>query len=782
MFLSLVIFIMSISSPSKEITWQQIATTEFDATIITEEDGSQRLAVDISTPEQLAGIFTEVENTYNNYRKANSNNQSKTYAKAKTKKYIAKNISEKDLGLFLASTYINHSDISSLKGTTYRLTNNLNLANKTWSPSQFGNQSDKIDSKKIFDGNGYTISSLVIEGRYRYSGFVTINYGIIKNVKLQSIRISSSYGCINSNTTGYMGGVCARNFGSILNCDVIGSVLGFSNISNNVEVCVGGIVGIGYGNTYNDSYKENYTGIIRACTYGGGITGGSYLGGIAGAINFGATVEYCTNNSNLSIYSTNVPYMQKAGGIVGQTANSTLTACVNKQSLSLAPSGYAVVCGGIAGNATNEISKCINKGNVYAGFKSSFDSPSSSEACAGGIVGFTTAAVTDCKNTGPVKSSATRSISGSAQNFDTSFSVHPKYITAATVNLYSQSITATSFGDYKNTVTNESGKNGDRAYKGDWTTVDNCSSKGKYSKSESGGYAGGIVGYVSGSDVKITSCYNSGAIESNGQMSASYNLNYRFGVNEFTYLFQRKYEYILALNEYISMSGAAFKGGISGYGGTLSKCYTTNKYAKEISISITQTVLDYNQVDSELMAYYDTFGTTSVNKGAVNKERAVTIDSWNTKNLSGFMLTSKQSQEFNRDTSLNLAQFQRDTVTLSYQFPIIIKTTSGGIQHILGSICYGSLYSIVYTKTKNGYTPDLSTARSISIPSNNVYNFSEQELFTIKQSSTGDGKDGYQKDSLTASDLGDSWIVKNNDLTLKCFYWENSQDSSLTLT
>ena len=160
MFLSLVIFIMSISSPSKEITWQQIATTEFDATIITEEDGSQRLAVDISTPEQLAGIFTEEEKTYNIYENANSNNQSKTYAKAKTKIYIAKNVSEKDVKKYYFTTYDNHISDAAESGNVYRLTKWLNLDGRSWIPAD-------LSKGEIFDGNWYTFlfSKIFISNR-----------------------------------------------------------------------------------------------------------------------------------------------------------------------------------------------------------------------------------------------------------------------------------------------------------------------------------------------------------------------------------------------------------------------------------------------------------------------------------------------------------------------------------------------------------------------------------------------------------------------------------------
>ena len=64
---SLLTTIFFLMLPKRELFWQDYASYNYDATIETDENGEEYLSVDISTPEQLAGIFSDHEKTYNLY-------------------------------------------------------------------------------------------------------------------------------------------------------------------------------------------------------------------------------------------------------------------------------------------------------------------------------------------------------------------------------------------------------------------------------------------------------------------------------------------------------------------------------------------------------------------------------------------------------------------------------------------------------------------------------------------------------------------------------------------
>ena len=196
---ALFLIIYVIIQPTKEIFWKDYAATEYDATIITDSDGTQKLAVDISTPEQLAGIFTKEEKTYNLYQTSSSN--------AKIKIYLAKNVSEKDVKKYYFTTYDDHTsnDVATKLGNVYRLTKLLDLYGRSWIPADLSNG-------ETFDGNGYTIHNLNISGDMSTVGFVQANYGIIKNLTVK-ITITSTLTCSSNSTRGYMGGICGKNYG-----------------------------------------------------------------------------------------------------------------------------------------------------------------------------------------------------------------------------------------------------------------------------------------------------------------------------------------------------------------------------------------------------------------------------------------------------------------------------------------------------------------------------------------------------------------------------------------
>ena len=204
--------------------------------------------------------------------------------------------------------YVNGSETqaaNSLKGKTVTLTAHIDLGSEEWTP--IGNSSNPF--KGTFDGNGHTISNLVITGDNSNVGlFGYTTDGAVKNFTLNNAKVSgylyvgavagtpytSKYsnitltGTVQVSGFAYVGGVAGKNAyadwtnihvnvseGSLVDADsvtengtayrtYVGGVIGFmgegghtlSNISSNINVegstCdVGGIVGIAhYGNKF----------------------------------------------------------------------------------------------------------------------------------------------------------------------------------------------------------------------------------------------------------------------------------------------------------------------------------------------------------------------------------------------------------------------------------------------------------------------------------------------------------------------------------------------------
>lgn len=179
-----------------------------------------------------------------------------------------------------------------------------------------------------YDGGGYKITGLFIDGLSFASLFGAVNGAVIKNVGLINVDISG-----NSNVGGLVG--LSLNT-TVSNCYSTGSVTGnlyvgglvgynlsHSIIENSFSTCdvtgypngnmLGGLVGW----NFSSSGSPNYT-IIRNCFSTGDVSGNNRVGGLVG-----------NNDGNFSIiencYSVgNVTGNQYIGGLVGNNWYSTI--------------------------------------------------------------------------------------------------------------------------------------------------------------------------------------------------------------------------------------------------------------------------------------------------------------------------------------------------------------------------------------------------------------------------------------------------------------------------
>ena len=255
--------------------------------------------------------------------------------------------------------------------------------------------------------------------------------GTIRDLGLENIEVTLESNNSNNETTGnFYGGFVGRNWGAIENCYITGTI----NFNNTYDLSVGGLVGVGYGNSSvkNSHFQGTIEGNSNAPDYRqcrvGGIIGGSisniegcyfsgelnirgthvngnncicvggiagvskgkiencytekdstissegYVGGIAGEIYSTATVQKCYNLATVRGTS-------RAGGICGTMSNSV---------------GLPMDNAGGTSNTTSKIENCYNKGIII-----------STENSAGGISGMMNGGATDqivnyCYNTGSV--------------------------------------------------------------------------------------------------------------------------------------------------------------------------------------------------------------------------------------------------------------------------------------------------------------------------------------------------------------------------------------------
>lgn len=167
----------------------------------------------------------------------------------------------------------------------YRLQNDITVTADSWKPIGSDNNAPFAGS---FYGNGYTISGIVVNSGYSYSGFFGVNNGYINGLRVD----------VTINSGGCSGGLAGRNNGTILDCFSSGTVTstgytvgGFVglNYSGNIScsgssatvsgnVDVGGFVG-----EYHSFYSD-VNSLIHDCYAQGNVTGNSCVGGFIGWI------------------------------------------------------------------------------------------------------------------------------------------------------------------------------------------------------------------------------------------------------------------------------------------------------------------------------------------------------------------------------------------------------------------------------------------------------------------------------------------------------------------
>lgn len=183
------------------------------------------------------------------------------------------------------------------------------------------------------------------------------------------------------------------------------------------EIHIGGIAGeVATGVTIDNCTINDQ--LIKTNDGNGNTSVNIFIGGIAGLLNNGGTIQNCvipkkSANSNVSLSIRMDVSTYRAGGIVGQCLG-TVKDCSNAQGVSASKGSQKVsyaYFGGIAGSAADAtISGCKNTGTIFWGNASGTTVAQTVQTRMGGIVGtIGNTTITSCTNGGAVEYSGNAS-------------------------------------------------------------------------------------------------------------------------------------------------------------------------------------------------------------------------------------------------------------------------------------------------------------------------------------------------------------------------------------
>ena len=219
----------------------------------------------------------------------------------------------------------------------------------------------------IFNGNGHTISGVLVTNAESYTGLFCQTQSC---AKIYNLNVDGSL--IPTGKQKATGGIVGDNYGEITACTFLGNLTGYD--------FTGGIAG------YNEE-----SGVINGCKSSGYVKGMHFTGGITG-YNLGI-ISGCTNSCKVNITSDD-----EQSGLSDidpdQLANNWLSQLTDKNSKdSTSVVNTSTDTGGICGYSSGKIISCVNDGLIgyeHVGYN------------VGGIVGRQNGYVELCTNNGEV--------------------------------------------------------------------------------------------------------------------------------------------------------------------------------------------------------------------------------------------------------------------------------------------------------------------------------------------------------------------------------------------
>jgi prepilin-type N-terminal cleavage/methylation domain-containing protein len=204
---------------------------------------------------------------------------------------------------------------------SYKLMSNINLLNEKIYP--FG--SNKNEFSGTFDGNGYTLSNMIIYGTNRTGLFGQISGATVENITIDTFTIS---GIDYVGLFGYAAGnsiVKGLNLynGTVTGNDNVGLLLGRAFYTSTLFEFINA-TGTATGNNYVGGIVGYNTGtVLNRIVFSGNVSGSSYVAGIIGYRSSGTNAGFVNRGGNI----TGTTYANRVTSYNGPTsaiANNTI--------------------------------------------------------------------------------------------------------------------------------------------------------------------------------------------------------------------------------------------------------------------------------------------------------------------------------------------------------------------------------------------------------------------------------------------------------------------------
>jgi hypothetical protein len=408
-----------------------------------------------------------------------------------------------------------------------------------------------VDNKAYQTGG---VAGVVVDGATTLSGCSNRAGGAVTSVGQHTGGVAGDVsdatlsGCSN-----WAGGSVTsgnQNIGGVAGKVTRGKLTGCANAGlvtlngTGMYLAGGGVAGFVTGEVGNFSYLSN-------CSNTGTVTGTTgnlgAIGGVAGLIRNGGTLTNCVNRGAVTM-EPGAGGETSAGGVAGNadTPRAALTGCTNAGPVVNKNVGRAYaggVAGMVGGGAT--VTSCSNTARGSVTIETGAGTDNSAGGVAGIVIGIpvtpplTPSSVVSCSNAGPVRNlqpSPAGGVAGMVKNSatvtncDNSGAVESKgpvggvagYISNTTNPTFpSSAVSCSNRGAVTQTGTNPTGGVAGWIQSGGIATA--CYNTGAVNSN--GDYTGGVAGKVEDSD--ITACYNTGAVttsqagSNNGGISGS---------------------------------------------------------------------------------------------------------------------------------------------------------------------------------------------------------------------------------------------------------------------
>ena len=497
---------------------------------------------------------------------------------------------------------------------SFLLTNDIDLktnASNPWTP--IGNSASAQGQQFLgsFDGGGYTVSGLYVEGTHGYAGL----FGVVgksnqtTTAEVKNLRVEGEVFVERDSSLFYAGGVAGfvGHGAKITDCSFQGTVE--TTVDNRATAgYTGGIAGYNFGTISECTVlNSDISGKNQSTTAGGAV----YVAGIVAANNTVGTIKSCTvENSTITGTNGNAASQNLVGGIAADNIVGTIEQCkVINGSVSTSGSMEVSSVGGIAGCSDGTLKGCSNSASVTGNNAFNLEEKEEVSLGSGGVVGCNKNLVENCSNTGSVTgnglftggvvgyNTTNGTLNGTiSASHNTGAVKGEQYVGGVVGNNHTvvedcyNTGEVTSIGDYAGGVV---GRNTYHFIYPSWEWKGNISTSYNTGAVSGGSYVGGVAGY---NCVTIAQCFNTGSVTGTEDYTGGV-----VGCN--AYYIDNRYELNGVVKKYPgeiqntynagAVTGVDYVGGVFGHleaNASANECYYLNTSASSFGVSDSTTV------------------------------------------------------------------------------------------------------------------------------------------------------------------------------------------------